>query len=123
VVGARRCHQHPKLERTSKDAEKKIGASYGQQKIGLQEKSAGQLHDALQDKKEPRLERFLYALGMRHVGQHVARVLAQKYGSLASLKRAGIKELQKTTEIGPEIARSVAQFFKEKENQRVMKEL
>ena len=90
---------------------------------GFAEKSAAQLHDAIQKNKSPLLERFLYALGIRHVGQHVARVLAQKYGSLESLKRAGIKDLQKTAEIGPEIAWSVAQFFKQKENQRVLKQL
>jgi len=87
------------------------------------QKSAGQLHEAIQEAKEPRLDRFLYALGIRHVGRHVARVLAQKHRSLEALQKASQKEIEKTTEIGPEISRSAVQFFKQKENRSVLKRL
>jgi DNA ligase (NAD+) len=90
---------------------------------GFADKSASQLHDAIQKRKEPQLDRFLYALGIRHVGQRIARVLAQKYGSLENLRKAGSEDLNKTPEIGPEIARSVAHFFKQAENRRVLKRL
>jgi DNA ligase (NAD+) len=90
---------------------------------GFAQKSAGQLHEAIQGTKDPRLDRFLYALGIRHVGQHVARVLAQKHRSLEALQKAAREEIERTTEIGPEISRSVAQFFKQKENRSVLKSL
>jgi DNA ligase (NAD+) len=90
---------------------------------GFAQKSAKQLYDAIQGAKEPRLDRFLYALGIRHVGRHVARVLAQKYESLESLQKANRQDIEGTTEIGPEISQSVAQFFKQKENRSVLKRL
>jgi DNA ligase (NAD+) len=90
---------------------------------GFAQKSAGQLHEAIQGTKHPRLDRFLYALGIRHVGQHVARVLAQEYRSLEALQKAGREDIEKTTEIGPEISRSVAHFFKQKENRSVLERL
>jgi DNA ligase (NAD+) len=49
---------------------------------GFAEKAARKLHRAVQGSKEPPLDRFLYALGIRHVGEHVARVLARRFGSL-----------------------------------------
>jgi DNA ligase (NAD+) len=90
---------------------------------GFARKSAAQLHAAIQARKKPRLDRFLYALGIRHVGQRVARVLAQKYRSLEKLRQADRENLVNTPEIGPEIARSVAQFFNRKENRRVLRGL
>jgi DNA ligase (NAD+) len=90
---------------------------------GFAKKSAGQLHKAIQGTKAPRLDRFLYALGIRHVGQHVARVLAQKYKNLESLQNASREDIEKTAEIGPEIARSVSEFFKQKENRTVLERL
>jgi len=90
---------------------------------GFAEKSAAKLYEAIQGAKSPRLDRFLYALGIRHVGERVARVLAQRYRSLDALKKADRDDLEKTEEIGPEIARSVAQFFGEKENEQVLERL
>jgi DNA ligase (NAD+) len=90
---------------------------------GFAQKSATQLHEAIQATKKPRLDRFLYALGIRHVGQRVARVLAQKYGSLDALRRADRADLEEIDEIGPEIARSVRKFFEGKENEEVLEEL
>lgn len=90
---------------------------------GFARKSANQLCQAIQQTKNPRLDRFLYALGIRHVGQRMARVLAQRYGSLDALQSTSTEELKKTEEIGPEIARSVAQFFEEDTNQQVLKRL
>jgi DNA ligase (NAD+) len=88
---------------------------------GFADKSAKQLHDAIQKRKEARLDRFLYALGIRHVGQRVARVLAQKYRSLENLRKADREDLTETPEVGTEIARSVRQFFKQDENREVLK--
>jgi DNA ligase (NAD+) len=90
---------------------------------GFAQKSARQLHQAIQKAKRVRLDRFLYALGIRHVGRHAARIVAEKYRSLESLKRADTRELQKTSEVGPEIARSIDKFFRLKANRRVLKKL
>jgi DNA ligase (NAD+) len=87
---------------------------------GFAEKSAKNLCQAIQDAKNPPLHRFLYALGIRHVGQHVARVLAKKFGSLDRLMKASEDELRQTREIGPEIALSVRQFFSQEENTEVI---
>lgn len=90
---------------------------------GFAEKSAGNLYRAIQEAKGARLDRFLYALGIRHVGQHVARVLAQEYPNLDSLRKAEREDLEKIREIGPEIAQSVVQFFEQEKNDKALKNL
>jgi DNA ligase (NAD+) len=90
---------------------------------GFAHKSASQLYEAIQETKEPRLDRFLYALGIRHVGQRVARILAEEYGSLESLQKTAKAHLQEIPEIGPEIAQSVVSFFEQDENTKVLKHL
>jgi DNA ligase (NAD+) len=90
---------------------------------GFAEKSASKLYHAIQNTKKPRLDRFLYALGIRHVGEHVAQVLAQHFKSLEKLTQAGREELEEIREIGPEIAESVFNFFKEEENRKILDRL
>ena len=90
---------------------------------GFARRSARQLRDAIQSAKAPRLDRFLYALGIRHVGQHVARVLADELGDLESVRRASKDRLRKICEIGPEIAGSVRRFFEEERNRRIIRGL
>lgn len=90
---------------------------------GFADKSAQNLNDSIQGAKSARLDRFLYALGIRHVGEHVARVLAQEYRSLDNLRNAGQEELKKVREVGPEIARSIDKFFKQKKNIRSLNNL
>jgi len=90
---------------------------------GFAQKSATQLHDAIQATKKPRLDRFLYALGIRHLGEHMARVLARNFRSLDALQQANRNQLQEIPEVGPEVATSVEEFFKEEENGKVLKRL
>lgn len=90
---------------------------------GFAEKSANQLHDAIQKTKKPRLDRFLYALGIRHVGSRIARLLAKKYRTLDDLRKTSRDDLEKISEIGPEIAQSISAFFAEEENREVLKHL
>lgn len=90
---------------------------------GFAEKSAFQLYHAVQATKEPELGRFLYALGIRHVGQRLARILAEEFGSLDALKEAGKPDLEGISEIGPEIAQSVVAFFNQVENRKVLQRL
>ncbi|MFW6131055.1 MAG: NAD-dependent DNA ligase LigA [Candidatus Aminicenantaceae bacterium] len=90
---------------------------------GFAQKSAQNLYDAIQATKNIRLDRFLYALGIRHVGQHVARVLSREYQRLDKIRDAKKEELEQINEIGPEIAQSVVHFFKQEENKKVLEKL
>ncbi|NIV75617.1 MAG: NAD-dependent DNA ligase LigA [Gammaproteobacteria bacterium] len=90
---------------------------------GFARKSATQLHAAVQDARRVRLDRFLYALGIRHVGRRIARLLATELGSLLAVRGASAERLERIPEIGTEIARSVAGFFDEKQNRRVLERL
>ncbi|MBD3179507.1 MAG: hypothetical protein GF417_07770 [Candidatus Latescibacteria bacterium] len=83
---------------------------------GFAEKSAGKLYRNIQNSRNPSLDRFIYALGIRHVGEHVARVLAREFGSLDKIRDAARDELEDTGEIGPEIAESIYHFFRDKRN-------
>jgi len=90
---------------------------------GFADKSARKLHKAIQSTKNPRLDRFIYALGIRHVGEHVATVLAREFRSLDALRQASLKDLRAIEEIGDEIARSVKNFFEQKENKKALARL
>jgi len=80
------------------------------------EKSAENLIESVEKSKNKNLARFIYALGIPNVGEHIARVLADKFGSLEKLIEAEIEELEEIFEIGPEIAESVYSFFREETN-------
>jgi DNA ligase (NAD+) len=90
---------------------------------GFAEKSAKRLHEAIEKSKSPRFDRFLYALGIRHVGGRMAQVLAREFGSLENLRKAKRSEVEKIPEVGPEIAESVVDFFSRQENKEVLIEL
>jgi len=87
------------------------------------DKSARNLHKAIQETKTPQLDRFLFALGIRHVGGRVARILAEAFKSLARIRKAGLDELAQLADVGPEIARSVHLFFQEGENERILQRM
>ncbi len=82
----------------------------------MAEKSAQNLLDALEASKGRSLARCIYALGIRHVGEHVAEVLAEGFGSIDALMGADYDLLEATYEIGPIVARSVRDFFDNPEN-------
>jgi DNA ligase (NAD+) len=87
------------------------------------EKSAENLIHEIGDSKKQTLARFLYALGIPHVGQHIAQVLAKHFRSLHDLAEASEKELQKIDEVGSELAQSLRAFFSEEKNMRTIEEL
>jgi len=89
----------------------------------LAEKSAQNLATAIEGSKSRGLSRLLNALGIRMVGERVARVLAMRYGALARLRDAPEAALAETHGIGPTIAASVRKFFDDTSNQRVLDEL
>lgn len=90
---------------------------------GMGKKSAEKLYRSVQDSKETELTRFIYALGIRHVGRHIAKILAFKYKSLKKIEAVSKEDLNRTDEIGDEIAQSISHFFSNKENQKMIKTL
>jgi len=86
-------------------------------------KSASNLIAALENSKWPPLARFLYALGIREVGEATAKALAAHFGSLEALEQAGPEELEAVTDIGPVVAAHIQGFFNDKRNRRVIDEL
>jgi DNA ligase (NAD+) len=90
---------------------------------GLAQKSAENLYASIQEEKEVRLDRFLYAIGIRHVGQHIAMVLAREYYSLENIMEAKVEDLLNIQEIGPQIANSIYHYFRQEANQKVIDRL
>jgi DNA ligase (NAD+) len=86
----------------------------------LADKSASNLHAAIQASKARGLARLLFALGIRYVGENIARILATEFGSVDRLMEATEEALAAVHGIGPRIAASVALFFGQDENRRVI---
>ncbi|HPV51985.1 MAG TPA: NAD-dependent DNA ligase LigA [Smithella sp.] len=84
------------------------------------EKSAQNLIEAIAGSKNPSLDKFIYALGIRHVGERTAKLLANHYGSIKNLISTTQDELTAIHEIGPEIAESIVDFFHEQKNINVL---
>jgi DNA ligase (NAD+) len=87
------------------------------------EKSASNLVKAIQNSKEVPLARFIYALGIRYVGEATAQLLAQHFGSLEELAKASEEELLEIEGIGPQVARAIRQFFQDPKNRKLIREL
>ena len=86
----------------------------------LAQKSATNLHTAIQASKARGLARLLFALGIRYVGENVARILAAEFGGMQKLSCATQDQLAAVHGIGPRIAASVALFFQQPENRRLI---
>lgn len=87
------------------------------------EKSAANLISAIQQSKTIPLHRFLYALGIRHVGEKTAIDLAEYFGSIEKLQRASPGELQNIPDVGGVVAKSIYEWFRSKENLKVVEDL
>jgi DNA ligase (NAD+) len=90
-------------------------------RMGL--KSAENLIEAIAQAKRPQLNRLIFALGIRHVGETTARDLALHFASIESLMRASLDALLNVPDVGPVVAGSIARFFAEPHNQEVVKAL
>lgn len=90
---------------------------------GFAEKSTALLLDAIERSKIVSLDRFLMGLGIRQVGQHIAKVLAREFGTLDAIMNADEARFLEVKEIGPEISSSLASYFKEESNRRVIARL
>lgn len=87
------------------------------------EKSAGNLVGAIQQSKTVSLDRFIYALGIRYVGEVTAQLLAQHFQSLEKLAEAGEDDLLQVEGVGPQMANSIQEYFKNPHNQKILSEL
>ncbi|CAK0751110.1 DNA ligase [Gammaproteobacteria bacterium] len=84
------------------------------------EKSARNLVEALTRSKATTLPRFLYALGIREVGETTAQALARHFGDLAAIMAADLETLQRVPDVGPVVAREVVTFFQQAHNREVV---
>jgi DNA ligase (NAD+) len=89
----------------------------------MAEKSASNILAAISRSKNPPLDKFIYALGIRHVGEHIAKVLAARFAELSLLMDATEEELLAIRDIGPEVSRSIEMFFQEQSNIKVIERL
>jgi len=80
------------------------------------EKSADNLLRALEKSKQTTLPKFIYALGIREVGEATARNLTQYFGNLDALAKASVEELQQVPDVGPVVAHFIAEFFQQENN-------
>lgn len=87
------------------------------------EKLADNLLVAIEQSKSSPLPRLLFGLGIRHVGVHLAKILAQQFGSLPALERASLDDLRAIHEVGPQVAQSVVNFFASRRNREILDQL
>ena len=89
----------------------------------MAEKSVSNMLDAIEKSKETPLSRFIFALGIRHVGVEMAEILSQHFGNIDEMANASKEELMSLPTVGPKIADSVIAFFGQEENRRIIQRL
>lgn len=89
----------------------------------MAEKSAQNIIDALEQSKKTTLARFIYALGIRNVGEATAKDLARYFGSIDAIQEADADQLQQVPDVGPIVAESIVNFFAEAHNREIISHL
>ena len=89
----------------------------------MADKSAQNLLDALQRSKQTTLPRFLFGLGIRHVGEATAKALARHFGTLDAVMDARVERLLEVADVGPIVATSLRAFFDQPHNREVVEQL
>ncbi|VTU33046.1 DNA ligase [Variovorax sp. PBS-H4] len=89
----------------------------------MADKSAKNLVDALEASKKTTLPRFLFGLGIRHVGESTAKDLAKHFGKLDAIMDATEEELLEVNDVGPVVAKSLRTFFEQEHNREVVQQL
>jgi DNA ligase (NAD+) len=87
------------------------------------DKSAQNILDEIENSKKLPLERVIYGLGIRMVGERTAQFLAEHFGSMEDFEKAGVEELQDVNEVGPRIAESIVEFFSIAANRKLVARL
>jgi len=87
------------------------------------DKSAQNVLDEIEASKKLPLERVIFGLGIRFVGERTAQFLAEHFGSMEALINASVEELEEVNEVGPRIAESIREFFAEPTNRELVKRL
>jgi DNA ligase (NAD+) len=87
------------------------------------DKSAQNILDEIENSKQLPLERVIYGLGIRMVGERTAQFLAEHFGSMEAVANAGVEELQNVGEVGPKIAESIAEFFSNPANRKLVERM
>ncbi|MGA2100873.1 MAG: NAD-dependent DNA ligase LigA [Candidatus Sulfotelmatobacter sp.] len=87
------------------------------------DKSAQNILDQIENSKKLPLERVIYGLGIRMVGERTAQFLAEHFGSMEALASASVEDLQDVNEVGPRIAESLAEFFSNPANKKLVERL
>ncbi len=90
---------------------------------GFAKKSAENLVEAIQGKKEISLPKFIYSLGIRNVGEETVQDLAKHFGSLGKLQKTTLEDLEKVKDIGPIVSKSICDWFSQKRNMEFLKKL
>ncbi|MCH8010407.1 MAG: NAD-dependent DNA ligase LigA [Candidatus Marinimicrobia bacterium] len=88
----------------------------------MAEKSASNLINAIDSSRKTTLAKFIYGLGIRNVGEHLATVLASEFKQLKALMNAELEQLQNIDEVGPIVAESIVKFFKNDDNNNVIQQ-
>jgi len=89
----------------------------------MAEKSATNILAAIEKSKTTTLARFIFALGIRNVGEATAKDLARHFGNLDAVVSADVDRLQQVPDVGPIVAASIARFFAEPHNVEVIEQL
>jgi DNA ligase (NAD+) len=89
----------------------------------MAEKSVTNMLNAIEKSKDTPLPRVIFALGVRHVGEEMAEIIARHFGSMDKLANASREELMSIPTVGPKIADSIIAFFREKENRKIIERL
>ncbi len=89
----------------------------------MADKSAQNILDALQQSKQTTLPRFLFGLGIRHVGEATAKALARHFGKLDGIMDASLEQLTQVPDVGPIVAQSLRTFFDQAHNREVVEQL
>jgi len=89
----------------------------------MAEKSAQNIIDGIEKSKQIPFERVLYGIGIKHIGETIAKKLVKNFGSIEELSRASVEELIQVEDIGDKIAESIAAFFSNEENKRLIERL
>ncbi|MEO6796776.1 MAG: NAD-dependent DNA ligase LigA [Candidatus Dormibacter sp.] len=90
---------------------------------GFADRSAQNLLDRIAASRSATLPRFLFALGIRHVGDHMAALLAEHFGTIDRLQAARVDELRSVGGVGPAVAEGVAEYFQRPESRRLIERL